>query len=875
MHYLSARIKNLLLAFFISATALSAQAQWVSIPDTNFGKWLNTHGYSLCLQGNSSVGWEMDTTCNEVVSDTSINCSSRSIKNLEGIQYFDNLKDLSCSYNELTSLPSLPKLLIYLDCGYNQLISLPDLPNSLNYLDCSYNQLTSLPALPNSLAELKCSSNNITSLPSLPNSLTELNCFENQLISLPVLPNTLTLLYCGNNQLISLPVLPNTLTLLYCTTNELTSLPVLPNTLTNLDCSNNQLTSLPALPITLTELDCSNNELISLPALPNSLISLNCTNIQLISLPTTLPDSLNYLGCGSNQLTSLPILPSSLVYLDCSSNQLTILPPLPNSLNGGLDCSNNQIAYLPSLPDSINNLLCYDNPLLSCLPKLGIVGQFEFNGTAITCLPNFPQIIFNSYPPLNTVPLCDVFNPKSCSSYQSISGTVFHDSIQNCIIDVNERHFQNVKLLLQRKGLTVQQSISRNDGTYTFAANKDTFEIRIDTTGLPYTVACPSTFFHTSILTPQDSIDTDKDFGLRCKPGFDVGVLSAVRDSGMLFPAQQGSIHVKAGDLSKFYGLNCAAGVSGAVSITYSGPVSFAGVMSGALVPVVSGNTLTYTIADFGAIDMQTAFGLRFLVDTFAQIGQQLCLDVVVTPTAGDNNVSNNTATYCFPIVNSYDPNMKEVSPVNSIAPDEDWLTYTIHFQNMGNAPAIHIYVMDTLDNNLDESSIQILGSSHRMLTEIKGNIARFNFPNINLVDSATNEPESKGWLQYKIKKNTGLALGTQIKNKASIYFDFNAPVVTNTVTNTVAEPSSIKENRSQLSDISVFPNPTNDVVYISYNSNTSAEVTLFNINGATCLKQQLTASNQSISLSGLPAGVYFISVEVQGSVVRKKVVKW
>jgi len=98
---------------------------------------------------------------------------------------------------------------------------------------------------------------------------------------------------------------------------------------------------------------------------------------------------------------------------------------------------------------------------------------------------------------------------------------------------------------------------------------------------------------------------------------------------------------------------------------------------------------------------------------------------------------------------------------------------------------------------------------------------------------------------------------------------------VTNTVTNTVLKSLAVKENREQMSDISVFPNPTNDVVYITYTSNTSADVTLFNINGAACLKQQLTASNQSISLSGLPAGVYFVSVEVQGSVVRKKVVKW
>ena len=714
MQYLSSSIKNLLLAFFVTATTLSAQAQWVSIPDTNFGDWLNTNGFDMCLQGNSTVGWQMDTTCNKVVSAYTIDCSYSNLKSLEGIKYFDNLKELDCASNQLASLPSLPNSLTTLDFGSNEFVSFPVLSNSLITLRCADNQLTFLPAL---------------------------------------------------------------------------------------------------------------------------------------------PDSLTLLNCGDCQLTSLPDLPNSLTYLDCRNNQLTSLPALPNNLL---------------------SLICFNNPSLSCLPKLGIVKHLIFNNTAITCLPNYPQQNINSNPPLDSITLCDVFNPNNCSSYQSILGTVFGEANQNCTVDVGESYVQSIKLLLQHKGSVVQQYISNNDGIYTFAANLDTFEIRIDTAGLPYTVTCPSSFYHTSILTLQDSMDTDKDFGLRCKPDFDLAIHSAVRDSGILFPAQKAGIRIKAGDISQIFGLNCVSGVSGKVVVIFSGPVSYAGVKSGSVVPNITGKTITYTIADFGGIDINAALGLIFLTDTFAQIGQELCLSITVIPdVAGDNNNTNNTLRICFPIVNSLDPNMKEVSPVNAIAPDEDWLTYTIHFQNMGNAPAIHIYVMDTLDNNLDESSIQILGSSHRMLTEIKGNIARFNFPNINLVDSATNEPESKGWLQYKIKKNTGLALGTQIKNTASIYFDFNAPVVTNTVTNTVEEPNAVKESREQMSEISVFPNPTNDVVYISYTSNTSADVTLFNINGAACLKQQLTASNQSISLSGLPAGVYFVSVEVGGNVVRKRVVKW
>jgi hypothetical protein len=53
------------------------------------------------------------------------------------------------------------------------------------------------------------------------------------------------------------------------------------------------------------------------------------------------------------------------------------------------------------------------------------------------------------------------------------------------------------------------------------------------------------------------------------------------------------------------------------------------------------------------------------------------------------------------------------------------------------------------------------------------------------LPDSHINEPASHGWLMYRIKLKDNLALGTQITNTASIYFDYNAPVVTNTTLNT------------------------------------------------------------------------------------------
>src|SRR5204863_9868317 len=147
----------------------------------------------------------------------------------------------------------------------------------------------------------------------------------------------------------------------------------------------------------------------------------------------------------------------------------------------------------------------------------------------------------------------------------------------------------------------------------------------------------------------------------------------------------------------------------------------------------------------------------------------------------------------------------------------DHWLTYTIHFQNTGNADAEHIYITDTLDANLDLSTFQLLAYSHRPLVQIlDGGIARFNFPNINLPDSNANEPASHGFVQYKIKLKNGLSLGTQTTNTAYIYFDFNSPVVTNTTSNTlvVTGVSSMTKDNVQLK---VYPNPSTGIFHFQF----------------------------------------------------------
>ncbi|PCH66207.1 MAG: hypothetical protein COC01_08660, partial [Bacteroidetes bacterium] len=70
-----------------------------------------------------------------------------------------------------------------------------------------------------------------------------------------------------------------------------------------------------------------------------------------------------------------------------------------------------------------------------------------------------------------------------------------------------------------------------------------------------------------------------------------------------------------------------------------------------------------------------------------------------------------------------------------------------------------------------------------------------WTFDNILLPDSNTNEPASHGFVKFKVKQNSNNANDTIISNRASIYFDFNAPVVTNYATVTVFDTVIINNN--------------------------------------------------------------------------------
>jgi len=226
----------------------------------------------------------------------------------------------------------------------------------------------------------------------------------------------------------------------------------------------------------------------------------------------------------------------------------------------------------------------------------------------------------------------------------------------------------------------------------------------------------------------------------------------------------------------------------------------------------------------------------------------------------------------------SYDPNDKLVNPgrENKETLFEEELIYTIRFQNTGNDVAYDVVVLDTLDDNLDASTFEILSSSHpkRLLASMEANrYLTFNFKDIFLPDSTTNLEGSQGYISYVINPIDGLPEKTVIRNTASIYFDSNPPIVTNTTENVLVSELTVQEGEENIK-LRISPNPTNGQFYIQGSASFDGELLITDYIGRRIL-QRAIRNSQEVDLSQQSSGVYFITIQTKKGKVTEKVIKF
>lgn len=298
---------------------------------------------------------------------------------------------------------------------------------------------------------------------------------------------------------------------------------------------------------------------------------------------------------------------------------------------------------------------------------------------------------------------------------------------------------------------------------------------------------------------------------------------------------------------------------------------------------IIMGDTMIWNFSSLNFDDGKISAIINVAFNGLSVIGNYTHFKSWIEP-ADDTIPTNNAKDYTSQFLNAYDPNIKSVQP-EGVCPqhyilNNQSMTYTVQFQNTGTADAINIYVLDTIDTDLDISSLNIIGSSHTMYTELlPGNVLKFNFDNIHLPDSASNEPASHGYFIYEINQQPSLVPGTMLENTAYIYFDFNEAVVTNTAFNTITNvlPSctvGINDKLESNNNLMVYPNPANSTITISTEKTIAQKISLMDVYGRVVKTVQPNSSSTIMDLQNIESGIYFVNVINGNSKQTVKVVK-
>ena len=843
-------MKKLYTFLILAFTIMVGNAQIVTIPD-NFFK-------SKLISAGVDTNGDFQIQLSEALAVTNLSIYNGSITDLTGIESFENLQYLNCSYNQISTINVNGLVhLISLDCRNNQIstLNISNLTN-LTFLECSVNLLTSLnvSGLTN-LGTFKCHNNQIPSLS------------VNGLVNLTVMDVSVNLLTTFNAS--GLTNLQN----FACSSNQLTSLNV--NGLTNLlylDCHSNQLTLLNVSDlVNLLTIDCSYNQLTSIIGITvlSNLTYLICEHNQLTSLDASGLINVYSLTCRFNLLTNLNVSGMiGLRNLYCENNLLT---SLDTSILVSLEyiyCDNNQISTLDLNSTNLIVVHCKNNNLISLFIKNG---KSE-SGIDITQNPNLEYICadesqvnsLQTYVTANINPLCHV------NSYCSFTpGGTFYTIQGNSKFDAtaNGCDASDITIPLQKINInsgSVTGSLTSNvSGNYSIPVQAGTHTIIPQLENPTYFIISPVS---ATITFPTAASPFLQNFCVTAN-----GVHNDLEISIVPIMPEPPGFNSKYKIIYKNKGTNTQ---SGTVILSYEGNKMYL-VTATPNITSQASNTLSWNFSNLQPFETREIL-FTMHINSPTEVSPVNSGDVLhFTATVvgvTDETPIDNTATLNQLVTNSLDPNNKtctEGTTVSSSAVGQ-YVHYIIRFENNGTANAQNIVVKDIIDaTKYDVNSLVPLSGSASYTTRISNaNQVEFIFQNINLpFDDANND----GYVAFKIKTKPTLVVGDTFSNTANIYFDYNFPITTNMYTTTITALGT--QDFEFGSVFSLSPVPAKNVLIITTKQNeVMSSVNIYNMLGQ--LVQVSTNPNENIDVSGLKTGSYFIKIISDKGMASSKFVK-
>ena len=319
---------------------------------------------------------------------------------------------------------------------------------------------------------------------------------------------------------------------------------------------------------------------------------------------------------------------------------------------------------------------------------------------------------------------------------------------------------------------------------------------------------------------------------------------------------------------------------SGTVGLTFNGSVMDY-VSAHPAIASQTGNSVNWIFSGLQLFEERT-FVVTLNVNSAMEmppvnIDDVLILETNTLPTDADENLADNSASLNQIVIGALDPNDKVVNEGKTISPEQlsDYLHYTIRFQNLGTAPATFIRVVDEIESDLDIQTLVVQSASHPFVTEVRGDRIEFLFDNANLPAASADESGSHGYVAFKIKPKVGVGIGEIITNNAEIFFDFNAPIVTNTTETTVNLLQTTDFNFAGV--FALYPNPASNAIAIRANKNTNIQ----SISICTALGQVVKNISHAmvngeflVDISHLSAATYFVQVISDKGKTTKKLIK-
>lgn len=771
------------------------------------------------------------------------------------------------------SVPAWPPNLTKLSLRYGTYANLPVWPASLTHL--IYNLPSgpsALQPLPSSLAQLTFTAGeDLVSLPELPASLTTLTLKAPDDNVVPALPMSVTDLSISGFGPPGATAWPDALTTLSLTTIPAwTALPSWPGGLQRITVNGaDGLGTLPAAwPTSLADLKLSNcSGLVEMPAFPSGLVDLFLTGLPALATLPDYPASLESLYIGNlgvntlppwplgpdhlnigaminvvvmpdfpptttwitiygdfPQLATFPEWPSSLNTLSILAEYITMLPDFPASLTS-LELSGTNMDCIPLLPDGLNYFLCY--------------------GCGISCIPNAPVGLYyenspdggpDPLPPLCTVlnSTCDLVNPAA-------TGSVYVDQNANGAHDVGEPGYPFSTINAQPENITYGVPPS---GDFNLPLPLDQYTLTASSNN-PYVLAFVPASHNAPFVNASD-VDAGNDFA--------VVLQTDVQDLRIDLNGPWGRPGFESGGGITYDNIGSIP-VDG--SITFQLDAQQSWVESTPPPTSVNGNTIIW---DFTGLQIGGSGSIWFTVytDPGVPLGTQLQHTATADPLASDETPGDNTATSNTVVDGSWDPNDKRVEPA-TLTPTEvaagEEVIYTIRFQNTGTYQADRVIIIDELSSELQWSTMRFINSSHPCTWVLSNEgLLRFTFEPIFLPDSTSDEANSHGYVRFAMKPMNSLMLGESVINTASIYFDFNEPVITNEALFNVESSTAVQP--TGVDGLRIWPNPADDILFLD---GASGAIEVRDMTGRAVLRARASGGRSLLKIAQLPGGSYVL----------------